>query len=291
MQRTYGAGGYDWLERWRQMYDAERDQAEAVKEQIPGQPADCWAPRAQGYAAAVRRNPQPDEFLLYLLPRLLPEDTVLDVGAGTGRYVPLLARTVARVIALEPSPAMRNQLEQAIAAEGLHNVEVMAESWPPPHLPHADVVFSAHVVYSIREIGPFLEALDAAAGRTCYLLLMARHMNELFSPFWERFHGQARLMLPSALETLNALHQLGIPANLELLATNRMITFVDADEALADIRRRLQFTPEPVRDAAIMAAIDELLVHHPDGSWSFPWPTRGTALIWWESSQVRNDRG
>jgi len=282
VQQLPGAGGYDWLDVWQRMYDAERTQAEAVTEAAFSQQADCWAPRAQQYTTVVQRTPQPDGLMQRLLPHLRPEDTVLDVGAGTGRYVPILARTVARVIAVEPSPAMRAQLEQHIVAEGLDNVEVIAATWPPATLPRADIVLSAHVVYSVREIGPFLQAMDAAAGRACYLFLMARHMNELFSPFWERFHGQVRFLLPTALETLNVLHQLGLPANMELLPRNQQLTFLDADEALDDIRRRLRLAPNPERDAAIRAAIKELLVQHADGSLTFPGKNRASAFLWWD---------
>jgi SAM-dependent methyltransferase len=223
-----------------------------------------------------------------LLPHLRPEDTVLDIGAGTGRYVPILARTVSRVIAVEPSPAMHVQLEQCIAAEKLDNVEVMATAWPPTSIPRTDVVLSAHVVYSIREIGPFLQAMDAAARRACYLFLMTRHINELFSPFWEQFHGQARLLLPTALETLNVLYQLGFSANLELLPANQQMTFIDADEALDDIRRRLWVAPHPERDTALRAAIDELLVYNADGSLTFPGTGRTSALLWWDATNACN---
>lgn len=289
MQQSVGAGGYDWLDVWRRMYDAERTQAETMTEAAFSQQADCWAPRAQQYATVVQRTPQPDVSMQRLLPHLRPQDTVLDIGAGTGRYVPILARTVARVIAVEPSPAMRAQLEQYIAAEGLNNVEVIAATWPPTTLPRVDVALSAHVVYGVREIGPFLQAMDAAAERACYLFLMVRHLNELFSPFWERFHGQARLLLPTALETLNVLHQLGLPATMELLPKTQQLTFVDADEALDDIRRRLRVAPHPERDAAIRAAIEELLVQRADGSLSFPGENRASAFLWWESTGARNN--
>jgi SAM-dependent methyltransferase len=51
---------------------------------------------------------------------LRPGATVVDVGAGTGKLTRLLVPTGARVIAVEPVPAMRSKLMEAVpAAEAL----------------------------------------------------------------------------------------------------------------------------------------------------------------------------
>lgn len=288
-QPSFGAGGFDWLEVWRQMYDAERAQADAVTDPELARHPDHWTYRAGRFAAASRRVPQPDGFMRRLLPRLCPTDTVLDIGAGTGRYVPILGRSVARVIALEPSSAMRAHLEQCVVDEGLHNVDVVTDAWPTDQPPRADIVLSAHVIYSVREVGPFLQAMDAAAQRECYLFLMLRHINTFFSAFWERFHGQPRLPLPCALEALNVLHQLGYPASMELVSDIRPFNYVDIDEALNDIRLRLRFAPDPERDNAIIAAINDLLIRNDDGTLSLPDHDRPSALIWWKSRAARNN--
>src|SRR5215213_9315402 len=123
-QSGYRAGGYDWLAIWRRMYDDERNQAENAT--LPGfiAQADCWSGQAQRFAAAAQRAPQLDGFMRFLLPKLRPSDRLIDIGAGTGRYEPLLAGAVAELLAVEPSPAMRAQLEQSLAAEQLTNVPV-----------------------------------------------------------------------------------------------------------------------------------------------------------------------
>src|SRR5690242_17649061 len=124
-QQSYSAGGYDWLATWRLMYDQERVQAEDAT--LPGftRQADCWSGR---FASAAQRAPQPDGFMRFLLPRLRPTDRLLDIGAGTGRYEPLLAASVAEVQAVEPSPAMRAQLEQQLVSAQVSNVRVVPES-------------------------------------------------------------------------------------------------------------------------------------------------------------------
>lgn len=290
-QLSLRAGGYDWLDVWRTMFDAERAQADTVTDPEFMRNADFWSPRAKRFAAASDRVPQPDAFMQRLLPLLRPTDTVLDLGAGTGRYVPLLARTVAQVIALEPSPAMREYLAQRVAHEGITNVTIMMDVWPTEKMPRVDVVISAHVLYSVREIGPFLQAMDAIAERACYLFLMLQHVNMLFSPFWERFHHQVRLPLPAALEAMNVLYQLGYPAQMELVSHIKPFNFSDTDEALNDIRMRLRLVPHPQRDEDIIAAIHELLMLNQDGSLSIPGYNRNAALVWWISQATRTNSG
>ena len=275
------AGGYDWLNVWREMYDVERAQGEAATDPAFERAADIWASRANRYAVASRRHPQPDAFMAALTPHLRPTDRVLDVGAGTGRYLPYLAAHVAEVIAVEPSSAMRSQLEQTVRELALTNVQLIADHWPPAQLPRADVVLSAHVVYGVREIGPFLMALNQAATRLCALYLGLEHPTSALAPFWSRVHGEVRRSLPGALEAVAVCHQLGLPARLDLLPAPEAFRFANSTEALEEIRIRLRLTPEPTRDAVILAAMTELLVPVADGQLVPRAQPRYNGLVWW----------
>lgn len=282
MRQAYAPGGYDWLETWRRMYDEERDQAENATTPDFTRQADFWANQAGRFAAAAREAPQPDSFMHFLLPHLRPNDRLLDIGAGTGRYEPLLARTVAEVLAVEPSPSMRDQLERCIAAEQLVGVRVVPDGWPEADVPPCDVAISAHVLYSVREIAPFLERMNAITRRSCFLLLAYRHPLSFMSAFWERFHGAPRKPLPGALECLNALYQLGIMAHLTLITSPSGFSYTNEHEALADIRWRLRFPADAERDRAIIAAIGQLLDRGADGSLTPRDLPQHRAVIWWE---------
>ena len=281
-QPGYSAGGYDWLATWRRMYDDERNQAESAT--LPGFVAqsDCWSGQAERFAAAAQRAPQLDGFMRFLLPKLRPSDRLIDIGAGTGRYEALLASAVAELLAVEPSPAMRAQLEQRLADEQLANVRVVADAWPSADATASDVVIAAHVLYGVREIEPFLRGMDVAASRACFLLLAFRHPSSFVSPFWERLYGVPRLPLPGALECLNALYQLGIPARLELVPITSHLSFANQQAALDDLRWRLRAPAQPAYDRQIVTAISELLVPTDDGRLAPRDMPEQAAVIWWE---------
>jgi len=291
-QSVYQAGRHDWLAIWRQMYDDERAQGEATT--APGfvaQP-DCWAGQADRFAAATQRATQPDGFMRLLLPRLRRTDRVVDIGAGTGRYEPLLAEHAAEVLAIEPSPSMRAQLERRLAEIPARNVQVGAASWPPAELPRCDVAIAAHVLYAVREIGPFLRSMYSAVRRAGYLLLAFRHPSSFISPFWERLHGAPRLPLPGALECFNALYQLGIAAHLTPVPIVNRFSYADEHEALADLRWRLRVPAQPDYDRAISAALPDLLERTADGRLAPRDQPEYAAAIWWEhSQQAADERG
>jgi SAM-dependent methyltransferase len=274
----YRAGGYDWLEVWRRMYEQERAQGEAATSAGFAVAPDFWEGQADRFARAAARSEQPDGFMQFLLPRLRPNDRVLDIGAGSGRYEPLLAQYAARVIAVEPSAAMLRHLR----ARSTANIEIVEGRWPEARVPPCDVAISAHVMYGVRDLGGFLQAMHQVAQRACYLYLAIQHPASFINPFWERIHGAPRLALPGALECLNALYQLGIAAHLTLVPLQGGMVFANEEEALADIRWRLRLEPDQARDAKIRAAIRELLVAgENDTLYPVDRPDRA-AVIWWE---------
>jgi SAM-dependent methyltransferase len=73
-----------------------------------------------------------------------PDRTAVDLGAGTGKFTPLLLATGAHVIAVEPVPAMRARLAEIAAAVEIR--DGVAEALPLPDA-SADVIVCAQAFH------------------------------------------------------------------------------------------------------------------------------------------------
>jgi ubiquinone/menaquinone biosynthesis C-methylase UbiE len=92
-----------------------------------------------------------------------PQQTVVDVGSGTGLLTLAIAERVARVWAIDSSPAMCDYLRVKAASADLHNVEcVLASAVSLPLVDGvADVVVSNYCLHELRR-GDKLRALAEA---------------------------------------------------------------------------------------------------------------------------------
>lgn len=278
-------GELDWLHIWRDMYDREREQGESTTHPDMHRSTDQYATAASRYARNVKRVPQPDAFMRWLLPQLQTGETVLDIGAGSGRYVAPLAEAGMHVKALEQSPAMREQIGLIMQERNLPHVEIIAERWPTPQPVVCDVAIAAHVLYAVRDIAPFILAMQASARKRCVILLGVRHPTTPVLPLWQSYHGSERLPLPGALECMGALAQLGIAANLHVLPAPAPISYASIEEAATEMcyRLRLPYGEPYQQQLADLIARDWILGD--DGGVTSPHTPPPHAAIWWNTHE------
>src|SRR5439155_14109851 len=130
-----------------------------------------YAPVAGMFRADPRRRDEPTLAALRALIR--PTDTVVDIGTGGGRYALPLALVARQVIAIDPSEGMLNVLRAGMTEHAIDNIEVIAGRWPAIASGiHADVSLISHIGYDVEEIGPFLNAMEAATRRMCVAVLL-----------------------------------------------------------------------------------------------------------------------
>ena len=273
----------NWVALWQTMYDREREQAERIISTTSNS-NDCWAGQSQRFAKATQRVTQPDDFMRFLIPHLRATDTLIDIGAGTGRYEAFLAQTVAHVYAVEPSTSMREQLTERIEAAQLDNVTLLDDLWPNTDVSPCDISIAVNVLYGVREIEPFIRQMQAKTHHACFIVLGFQHPASFISPFWEQFHGEPRLPLPGAIECFNVLHQLGILANLTVIPRTSRFRFEHEQEALADLRWRLRVSNAQVSDAVLLEAIAKHLDRDKHGHLSPRNQRQHVAVIWWKHS-------
>ncbi|MBI2886200.1 MAG: class I SAM-dependent methyltransferase [Chloroflexi bacterium] len=278
----------DWAAHWRELVEQREDQARRLREQAGLPAGNFWDQRAEGFRQATqRRAGEPDRFLERVLEHLAPEHTVLDVGAGVGRYALPLAQRARHLVAVEPSQGMRSLLESDAAAQGVANLTVVPASWEEAQVEPCDMVLCSHVVYAVPDIAGFVEKLHAHTRACCFMAVrtsqIAGHLREL----WLRVHREERIPEPSFMELYNVLYQrLGVVANVEVMpfrvGRGPLATFDTFEEAVAGVRGQLFLAEGDPREALVQEHLKERLVKDDEGRLVLPGRSVGAAVLWWD---------
>jgi CTP:molybdopterin cytidylyltransferase MocA/SAM-dependent methyltransferase len=255
----------DWASRVR----ANRDQVDRVREVPDGK--DFYAPVRSMFRADPTRTDDP--VLAALLTLVRPGDAWLDVGAGAGRFALPIAMAVApsggSVIALDASASMLEAAREIAAEFGIVNLRTIEARWPPTDVAdesqmRADVVLIAHVGYDVEAIGPFLDAMEAAASRELIAVLMDQMPASAADAFWPPVHGETRVGLPALAAFGELLRARGRHPTIErVTAERRRLESREAVEAFA--RQQLWIDPSGPKEARFQAALSELAVRDGDG--------------------------
>ena len=260
-----------WAERVR----ANREQVERVRE--APEHTDFYRPVSSLFRADPKRLDDP--VLDALRSATRPDDVVLDIGAGAGRYALPLAKVAREVIALDPSAAMLGALREGMAEFGIRNVRPIEARWPldPTEpaglaaeealgsLPIADLALIAHVGYDVEAIGPFVDAMEAAARRTCLAVLMERSPGAMAAPFWLDVHGEERVPLPALPEFVELLVARGHQPEVRMVESERR-RWAGRAEVEAFVRHQTWTVAGSERDRRLLAALDRRATVEPDGS-------------------------
>ncbi len=279
----------DYVQRWRDLVTARREQHDAACAAQGRTTDDYWARRAEGFRKFVQEaGKQADPFIECILQQLRPEDTVLDVGAGTGRHTMALAGRTKHVTALDPSAAMLRFLREDIESQKLANVDVIEGGWPDTaaDAPEVDVIISSHVLYPIEDIGSFLRAFDGQARRLCFLHLMTWQPWFDQIQLWEAVHGEARRPQPTYIDVVNVLRQLGCFANVEIAWTEMLRSFDDIDDAMDRFAESLAVGEDEERSTKLREGLLQQLTPMDDGRLAFPNRRYPLATVWWEAGAL-----
>ncbi len=265
----------DWAALWREL--ASRDIQ--ASDEGAAQMVERWRGVARKLDSGGK--PDPDPLLEQVIARLRPEMTVLDVGAGIGRWTLPMATRVRRVTAVEPLPGMRQVLVERAAAQGIANLEVLDAPWLTARVPPHDAVVAAHATYTTTDLLGFVRKMEAAARRTCYLALRVPAHDGIIGELSERINRRWHDS-PNFIVGYNLLLSAGFHPNvlMEPAAVRRWID-PTLDAAVARARRHLHLDDNR-HDAAIREVLGRRLVLA-DGMYRWPDGMR-SALIWWDKA-------
>ena len=228
------------IERWKELLDARALQMDAAYARLGRTSADFWDRRASGFYRATRNTATSDPLFQLVSQVVTPDMSVLDVGAGTGRFTLSLASQAKHITAVEPNASMLDFLRQDASTQGLTNISYIPMTWQDaPNDLSADVIICSHVLYPIRDIDAFLTKLRAATRRICYIYLRAIHFDALTSHIWQHFHGEERVLSPAYIHALDVMYDMGIYASVSIVDTPQTMRYSSLEVAVDEIQEQL----------------------------------------------------
>lgn len=270
----------DRLERWRSEIIAWRTPDEIVSRSAPYPVVGRRLPRNVG---AVDSPPQGSRSYARAVEALPAGGSVLDVGAGAGGASLPLASRLGLVVGVDTSAEQLAALEARAGALGIRAQTVVGE-WPAAAdlVEAADLVICHHVLFSIADLQPFIEALSARSQRRVVVEIPMRHPEWPLNPLWLRFQGVERPEGPTALDLAGVIELLGLRPQVE--------TWVDVagwgeyesfDDLVNRTRRKLHLSP--MRTGELAEALIQMGIN-PARPMSLGSVGRRLVTIWWDGS-------
>ena len=231
--------------------------------------------------ASKRKNAErPDPLRDILLEIIEPGQTVLDIGAGTGRFAVPMATVAREVTAVEPSPNMSAFLVENAAAEGVSNIRLLEAGWEDAEVEQHDIAFCSHAMYTNPDLVGFIGKMEANAKVGCYLLMRVPSHDGILGELCMEILGQPHDS-PNFVVGYNVLYSMGIYANVMMEPFMRPWRNSSLEEAVARARRHLRLGEDASRDDFIRSTLERRLVQR-DGEYVWPDGMR-SALAWWKS--------
>ena len=265
----------DWIQFWRELVERFKGEpAQSEKDMMAR-----WAGRARskGYTEEKRKRDWDDPLMRFVLSRLDPDDTVLDIGAGIGRWSIPTAMACKKVTALDALPGALEILRENAACDGVANIETVPGDWATADLGPHDYTLSSHAAYISPDIVGYARKMERLARKACYMVLRVPRHDGVIGELSRRIHG-SRHDSPNFVVGYNALLQAGIYPHVVMENADRLWHNETLEEALSRAKRYLHVHSHE-HDDVIAATLEKRLAMRDGEYW---WPDwMRSALIWW----------
>ena len=270
----------NWIQLWNDLVNMREWR---YQQSDSSENHDRWKTRAHDFDSHVRRRwtrrDSTRTFLISLV-QSIPSATVLDIGAGTGKWAILLAPYAKRITAVEPSSAMIEKMRGNLADGKIENVDIVQSLWQDTLVEQHDVALCSHAMYGINDMAQFISKMQAATRHTCALLLRAPTMGGVMAEAAMKIWGHP-YDSPNYHIALNALLQMGIFPNvlMEEPASWEPWAHASLEDAFAEIKQRFRLGENTEHDEFLRDLLRRKLTYQ-DGRYVWPQGMR-TALLFW----------
>jgi|GEM_PF-3418900 len=181
--------------------------------------------------------------------------TVLDIGAGVGRFTGPLAAAGCDVTAIEPADEMQSPLLETLTRFDVRErVRVVQSAWPTQEEFRAEVSLAAFVIQFAADPVEFVRAMERVTTRRCILAVHVDPMLAFLQDLWPLFHpGQTAPQIPIFTDIYPKLLAEGIVADVHVFSEQHGPRFNDPKMALDMLTGRLGISDDA-------AAIERLRV-------------------------------
>ncbi|MCI0182418.1 class I SAM-dependent methyltransferase [Sulfoacidibacillus ferrooxidans] len=185
-----------------------------------------------------------------VLKHLGEERTVLDIGAGVGRFTGPLAAAGCHVVAIEPAGEMISHLEETVERYDVsHRVQVLQSMWPADvdaQLPaHVEVALATFVIQFSDDWVGFAREMERTATKQCILAVHVDPIMRSLEELWPIFHpDRVGPHMPGFEEIYPVLLHAGIVADVHIFEEELGPRWLDVATALPMIALQLEISDD-----------------------------------------------
>lgn len=131
-----------------------------------------WDEKSKDMATTALNSPYVNDFISRM--ELTGDEVILDIGCGPGTLAVPLAKKVKKVIAIDFSEKMLEELKEYAKKEGVTNINTYLLSWEDDWsiLPKVDIVVASRSI-EVQDIDIALTKISSQATKACYVTYKA----------------------------------------------------------------------------------------------------------------------